>query len=262
MSVNKKEVAVVQPKPRALSVSDYAHDVKFKARIEETLGKRTPQFISSVITLANSNKALGSCEPVKLFNCCLMAAALNLPFNQNLGQAFIIAYKGEPQLQIGWKGFIQLAQRSGQFRTINCSDVREGEIVNNDRLTGEIEFRWYADEAERMKKPIVGYVAFFELLNGFRKMLYMTRAELDAHAKRYSQTYQKGYGVWKDNFDAMAQKTVIKLLLNKFAPLSVEMEKAIEYDQANDEGEYVDGTGRVEIVDAEMGESEEDQNGK
>ena len=251
-----KEVTI-QQRPAPLTVADYAHNAKFKAKIEETLGKRTPQFISSVISLANSDKTLSLCDPVKLFNCCMMAAALNLPFNQNLGQAFIIAYKGEPQLQIGWKGFVQLAQRSGQFRTINCSDVREGEILEQDRLTGEFKFGWKTD-AERLQLPMVGYVAYFELLNGFRKTFYMSKNELEQHAKRYSQTYRKGYGVWKDNFDAMAQKTVIKLLLNKFAPLSVEMERAIEIDQSDSDGDYVDAPGKVEIIDAEMGESEED----
>ena len=213
--------------------------------------------MSSVLSLANSNPELQKCDPIKLYNVCLMSAAIKLPFNQNLGQAYIVAYKGEPQLQIGWKGFVQLAQRSGQFKTINCTDVREGEIKKNDRLTGEIEFEWIENEAERQKAPIIGYVAFFELLNGFRKMLYMTKAELDAHAKRYSQTYKKGYGVWKDNFNAMAQKTVIKLILNKYAPLSVDMQKAIELDQAGDEGEYIDNQDKVQIVDAELGDSEE-----
>ena len=241
------------------SVAQLIHNETFLKKANDVLGSGTQQFMSSVLSLTNSNPELQKCDPIKLYNVCLMSAAIKLPFNQNLGQAYIIAYKGEPQLQIGWKGFVQLAQRSGQFKTINCTDVREGEIKKNDRLTGEIEFEWIEDEAARDKAPVIGYVAFFELLNGFRKMLYMTRAELDSHAKRYSQTYRKGYGVWKDNFDAMAQKTVIKLILNKYAPLSVDMQKAIELDQADDEGEYVDNKPSVEIVEAELGESEEDK---
>lgn len=241
------------------SVAQLIHNETFLKKANDVLGSGTQQFMSSVLSLANSNPDLQKCDPIKLYNVCLMSAAIKLPFNQNLGQAYIIAYKGEPQLQIGWKGFVQLAQRSGQFKTINCTDVREGEIKKNDRLTGEIEFEWINDETERQKAPIIGYVAFFELLNGFRKMLYMTKAELDAHAKRYSQTYKKGYGVWKDNFNAMAQKTVIKLILNKYAPLSVDMQKAIELDQAGDEGEYIDNQEKVQIIDAELGESEEDQ---
>lgn len=239
------------------SVAQLIHNEAFLKKANDVLGSGTQQFMSSVLSLANSNPELQKCDPIKLYNVCLMSAAIKLPFNQNLGQAYIVAYKGEPQLQIGWKGFVQLAQRSGQFKTINCTDVREGEIKKNDRLTGEIEFEWIENEAERQKAPIIGYVAFFELLNGFRKMLYMTKAELDAHAKRYSQTYKKGYGVWKDNFNAMAQKTVIKLILNKYAPLSVDMQKAIELDQAGDEGEYIDNQDKVQIVDAELGDSEE-----
>ena len=240
------------------SVAQLIHNETFLKKANDVLGSGTQQFMSSVLSLANSNSDLQKCDPIKLYNVCLMSAAIKLPFNQNLGQAYIIAYKGEPQLQIGWKGFVQLAQRSGQFKTINCTDVREGEIKKNDRLTGEIEFEWIEDEEEREKAPVIGYVAFFELLNGFRKMLYMTKTELDAHAKRYSQTYKKGYGVWKDNFNAMAQKTVIKLILNKYAPLSVDMQKAIELDQAGDEGEYLDNQNRVEIIDAELGDSEDD----
>ena len=250
----------VQVKTKITSVAQLIHNETFLKRANDVLGSGTQQFMSSVLSLANSNPELQKCDPVKLYNVCLMSAAIKLPFNQNLGQAYVIAYKGEPQLQIGWKGFVQLAQRSGQFKTINCTDVRDGEIKNNDRLTGEIEFEWIEDEAERSKASIIGYVAFFELLNGFRKMLYMTKVELDAHAKRYSQTYKKGYGVWKDNFDAMAQKTVIKLILNKYAPLSVDMQKAIELDQSDDEGNYVDNQPNIEITEAELGESEESAN--
>lgn len=248
----------IQLKSKLTSVAQLVHNEEFVKKANDVLGNGTQQFMSSVLSLANSDSDLQKCDPVELYNVCLMSAAIKLPFNQNLGQAYIIAYGGKPQLQIGWKGFVQLAQRSGQFKTINCTDVREGEIKKNDRLTGEIEFEWIEDEEEREKAPVIGYVAFFELLNGFRKMLYMTKTELDAHAKRYSQTYKKGYGVWKDNFNAMAQKTVIKLILNKYAPLSVDMQKAIELDQAGDEGEYLDNQNKVEIIDAELGDSEDD----
>lgn len=248
----------LQIKSKITSVSQLIHNEGFLKKANDVLGNGTQQFMSSVLSLANSSPELKKCDPIKLYNVCLMSAAIKLPFNQNLGQAYIIAYKGEPQLQVGWKGFVQLAQRSGQFKTINCSDVREGEIKRNDRLTGEIEFKWIEDETERTKAKIVGYVAFFELVTGFRKMLYMTKAELDAHAKRYSQTYKKGFGVWKDNFDAMAQKTVIKLILNKYAPLSVDMQKAIELDQTVD-GEYDDNPQRKpELTEAQEAEIAED----
>lgn len=250
----------VKPKSKITSVAQLVHNEEFVKKANNVLGSGTQQFMSSVLSLANSDANLQKCDPIKLYNVCLMSAAIKLPFNQNLGQAYIIAYGNEPQLQIGWKGFVQLAQRSGQFKTLNCTDVREGEIVKNDRLTGEIEFEWIDDQKKRLEAPVVGYVAFFELLNGFRKTYYMTIAELEAHAKKYSQTYKKGYGVWKDNFNAMAQKTVIKLLLNKYAPLSVDMQRAIELDQSDGEGGYADNQPpKVTVIDAELGDSEDDK---
>lgn len=248
-------------KQQKVTIQSLVHNEEFVSKAQDILQDGTPQFMASVLTLANSNKLLGECDPIKLYNCCLMAAALKLPFNQNLGQAYIVPFNGKPQLQIGWKGFIQLAQRSGQFKRINCSDVREGEIVKRDRLTGEIEFDWL-DDAEREKKQVIGYVAYFELLNGYQQTLYMSKAEVEAHAKKYSQTYKQGFGVWKDNFDAMARKTLIKRILNQFAPLSVDMAKAMEYDQADANGRYPDNADHVEIVDAEIGSSEEERKGE
>jgi len=248
-------------KQQKVTIQSLVHNEEFVSKAQDILQDGTPQFMASVLTLANSNKLLGECDPIKLYNCCLMAAALKLPFNQNLGQAYIVPFKGEPQLQIGWKGFIQLAQRSGQFKRINCSDVREGEITDRDRLTGEVYFDWL-DDAEREKKQVIGYVAYFELLNGYQQTLYMSKAEVEAHAKKYSQTYKQGFGVWKDNFDAMARKTLIKRILNQFAPLSVDMAKAMEYDQADANGRYPDNADHVEIVDAEIGPSEEERKGE
>lgn len=248
-------------KQQKVSIESLVHNEEFVKKAEDILKEGTSQFMTSVLTLKNSNKLLAECDPIKLYNCCLMAAALKLPFNQNLGQAYIIPFKGEPQLQIGYKGFIQLAQRSGQFRRINCSDVREGEIKTRNRLTGEIEFEWLDDD-KRESKEIVGYVAYFELLNGYQQTLYMTKKEVESHAKRYSQTYKSGFGVWIDNFDAMAKKTVLKRVLNQFAPLSVDMQKAMEYDQANADGRYPDNAERVEIIEAEIGSSEEERSEK
>lgn len=236
-----------------LTIPKLVNDEGFIEKAHKQLGEGAQQFLSSVLSLTNSNRGLQELDPIKLYNTCLMAAALKLPFNSNLGQAYIIAYKGEPQLQIGWKGFVQLAQRSGQFRTIGVNPVRENEISGIDPMTGELIF----DFKLHKEGPAVGYMAYFELLNGFKKNLYMTVDELKQHGKRYSQTYKANKGVWVDNFDAMAQKTVLKMLLNKFAPLSIDMAKAIEIDQQNDEGSYSDNRPRVQIVDAELGESEE-----
>jgi recombination protein RecT len=127
---------------------------------------------------------------------------------------------------MGYRGFIQLAQRSGQFKTISASPIFEGQLIEENPLTGfEFDFK-----VKRSGSPI-GYAAYFELLNGFQKTLYMTTEELNQHGKRFSQTFKKGSGLWKDDFDSMALKTVLKLLLSKFAPLSVEMQRAVITDQ-------------------------------
>ena len=240
-----------------ISVKDLAHSEAFKKQISDTLGKRTPQFISSVLTLVNSDKALAQCNPYEVYNCCLVAASLNLPVNKDLGQAWVIPYKDKPQLQIGWKGFVQLAQRTGQFHTINTTDVRKGEMAGVNRLTGEIQFDWEQSDEKRKTLEVVGYVAYFRLVNGFEKSLFMSVADLEAHAKKYSKSYGSSSSVWKTDFSAMAQKTVLKLLLNRYAPLDTAMEKAIVSDQADGEGDYVDNPKTIEIGEASLGSSEE-----
>lgn len=214
--------------------------------------KKVSQFTTSVIAISSSDELLASAEPRSVFNACLTAASLNLPINKNLGYAHIIGYKNnkkggivEAQFQIGAKGFKQLAQRTGQYKFINDSDVREGELKTRDRLSGEMVFEWIEDDITRNKKKIIGYVSYFELSNGFSSTLYMSKEEIDAHAKQYSQAFKSGYGPWKDNYDAMARKTVTKLNLSKNGPVSTELETAISADQAviKDEGkyDYIDG---------------------
>jgi recombination protein RecT len=137
------------------------------------------------------------------------------------------------QFQISAKGLKQLAMRSGQFLKMNDSEVREGEIESIDRMTGEIKFNWVQNDKERLSKPIMGYVSYFKLVNGFESTFYMTKDEVELHAKTFSQTYKKfGTGLWKDMFDKMASKTVIKLHLSKDAPLSTSVQKALVSDQA------------------------------
>ncbi|MBB1524493.1 recombinase RecT, partial [Candidatus Saccharibacteria bacterium] len=143
---------------------------------------------------------------------------------------------------------------SGQFKTINTTEVKEGEIKSRNRLTGEIDFDWLDDDTEREQLNTAGYVAYFELLNGYRQTLYMSSAEIKAHATRYSQSFKYGTGIWKDNFDAMAKKTVLKLILSKYAPLSIDMQKAIEVDQSDGNKNYPDIPKEgleVEVIEAE-----------
>lgn len=266
MSNNNSQVAKTNnnqiKQAKAPAIKDLVHNEAFIKKAQDMLGSKTQTFMTSVLSLVNSDKMFAECNSYELYNTCLMAASLSLPFDKNLGFAYIIPYKSKgvvhPQLQIGYKGFIQLAQRSGQFKRINATDVREGELVSTDRLTGENKWNWIENEAERMELPIIGYVGYIELNNGFAKEVYWPIEKIEAHAKRYSQSYAKyGSGVWKDEFDAMAKKTVIKLLLKTYAPLSVEMQQAIEADQADGDGNYVDRKQTIEVSGAEIGNSEE-----
>jgi len=237
-----------------------------KNKFQEMLGKRAPSFITSVLQIVASNHLLAKADPHSVYHSAAVAATLDLPLNNNLGFAYIVPYnqsvqengewvkKQVAQFQLGYKGFKQLALRSGQFKGMNATDVREGELKEHNRLTGYMKFEWVQDEEARLKLPIVGYVSHFELLNGFSQSLYMSMAKLNEHGKKYSQTFKNGKGLWKDDFDSMALKTVTKLNLSKNAPLSVDMQKAITFDQAvvndvdTEDVTYVDHSAAVEEV--------------
>lgn len=229
-------------KSQALTTKDLFSRDSVKAKFTELLGKKAQGFITSVLQIVSSNNYLSKADPLSVYNSAAMAATLDLPLNNNLGFAYIVPYKQKQpdgksykdvaQFQMGYKGYIQLAQRSGQYKAINATDVREGEIKNWNRMTGEITFEWIQDDEERLKKPVVGYAAYFQLHNGFEKTLFMTVKQLEAHGHRFSQTYKKGYGLWKDDFDSMALKTVLKMLLSKFGPLSIDLQRAVVVDQA------------------------------
>lgn len=224
----------------AMTAKDFFSKDTVKNKFQELLGKRAPQFITSVLQIVASNDLLSKADPPSIYQSAAVAATLDLPLNNSLGFAYIVpfnskqkdgSYKVQAQFQIGAKGFKQLALRTSQFLTINDTDVREGEIKSHNRLTGEIKFEWEQDEKVRLALPIVGYVSYFKLINGFEKMKYMTMEELKAHGVKFSQTFKKGYGLWKDDFDSMARKTVTKLNLSKDAPLSIELQNAITFDQ-------------------------------
>lgn len=197
-----------------------------KARFKEILGAKAPGFISSILSVANSNTLLQRAEPQSVMNAAVIAATLDLPINPNLGFAYIIPYGNSAQFQLGYKGIIQLAMRSGQYKTINVNEVYEGEIKKVNRFTGEYEF------GERTSDQIVGYMAYFKLTNGFEKYLYMTKEECEKHGKKYSQTYKRGTGLWSTEFDSMSRKTCLKMLLSKYGILSIDMQRAQLFDQA------------------------------
>ena len=216
--------------------------------IEDTLGSRKNQFTSDLLSLQESTPALKKMDQVAVIKCAITATALNLPLNKNLGYAYVIPYDTTPQFQIGYKGIIQLAIRSGQYQNINVCEVREGEMKRN-KFNGEVEYF-----EEQPNNEIVGFLATFKLLNGFSQSLYMTNEEIAKHRDKYSKSGKGGKGVWGDNYEHMAKKTVLKLLLNRYGVLSVEMQTAITKDQSDGQGNYVD---RNEIVKAEFEEREE-----
>lgn len=216
-------------------------NVKTQKYLEQVLGEKKADFVTNITSLVANEKNLQECDPVTLMYAGIQATTLGLPLNKNLGFAYVIPYKNtrlqktEAQFQVGYKGLIQLAIRSGQFNAMNVTEIREGEIKGYDLLTGEIVLE---SKPGRETLPIIGYASFFRLTNGFTKILYMTKEEMEQHGIRYSQTYGSKYdniksnSKWTTDFDAMAKKTVLKLLLSRYAPLSTEMQEGIKYDQA------------------------------
>lgn len=233
-------------------------------QFRNALNKNSTAFIASVIDLYNSDANLQQCEPKQVVMEALKAAVLKLPINKALGYAYIIPFNNSvkqpngswakvmtPTFQMGYKGYIQLAMRTGQYRTINADIVYEGELQKVSKLTGEINF-----DGEKASDKAVGYFCYFELLNGFSKTLYMTIEQIAIHAKRYSKGIKRETTVenlvalanvevnvdsktvgWMGNFHGMALKTVIRLLLSKYGYLSIEMQQAFASD---DDGSYTE----------------------
>lgn len=231
---------------------------KTQEYLTSVLGERKGSFINNLTALVANNATLQACEPYTIMFAAMKATALNMPLDNSLGFAYVIPYKDNKrkmtlaQFQIGYKGYKQLALRTNQFAVIpNATDVREGELISRNRLTGECVFRFIENDEERNKLPIIGYCSYFRLLNGASSTYYMTKDEMQAHAKRYSQSYRssneyvRNMSPWTQDFDSMALKTVLKLNLSKNAPLSIEILDAINADQAvmmksENDYEYVD----------------------
>ncbi|MGG3030449.1 recombinase RecT [Bacillus stercoris] len=216
-------------------------------RFEEVLGKRASQFTASILSLYSSENTLQKADPMSVISSAMVAATLDLPVDKNLGYAWIVPYKGRAQFQLGYKGYIQLALRTGQYKSINCIPVHKGELQKWNPLTEEIEI----DFEKRESESVIGYAAYFELLNGFRKTVYWTKAQVEKHKKKFSKS---DFG-WGKDWDAMALKTVLKSMLSKWGILSVEMQKAVIED--NEERERIDITDEMsepEIIDAEPSE--------
>jgi recombination protein RecT len=209
---------------------------QFKSVLAENAGA----FVASIIDLYNTDRTLQMCDAKNVVMEALKAASLKLPINKQLGFSWIVPYKNKqgqyvPTFQLGYKGYIQLCMRTGAYRYINADVVYEGELVKHDKLTGEIEI----DPEKRTGDKKVGYFAFIETLNGFRKTLYMSVEEVTKHAQQYSKSYGGKNSVWATDFDAMALKTCLRLLLSKYGVMSVEMQRAY-IDDSGDTTSFAD----------------------
>lgn len=251
----KKNNIVAQEE--AKTVKGMLETPAFKKRFEEMLGKKAAGFISSIIAVTNSSNYLMKADPATVIGAAAQAAMLDLPINQSLGFAYIVPYKGAAQFQLGYKGYIQLAQRTNKYIDMGSATVYEGELETKNRLLGQFEF------GERVSDKVIGYLAYFKLKNGFEKYLFMTIDEAQKHAQKYAQNYKGGTDKWGvADFNVMAEKTILKRLLSKFGPLSIEdvhMAQAVSNDGAvirmNENGE-LDATFDGETIDAEIGDNE------
>lgn len=242
-----------------------------KNRFNEMLGKKSAGFITSITSVVQNNDLLQKADVNSIILAAAQAASLDLPINPNLGFAAIIPFNDKKKnqcvatFQIMRDGWVDLCLRTGQFEYIVNEIVYEGEIVEKNRFTDTYVF----DETKRKSNKIIGYMASFMLVNKYRKTVYMTVDEVKAHGKQYSQTFRKGSGLWVDNFNAMALKTTLKMLLKKFAPKSIDsIVAAMEADQASFSGDinniqtnYVDSANVkvVDVTDFEEAEGVQDQ---
>jgi recombination protein RecT len=242
-----------------VTVKDFFAREDVSNKFKELLGKKSVGFITSVLQITNQNAMLAKATPISIFNASAMAATLDLPINQNLGFAYIVPYNEKykdaqgqwqsrcnAQFQIGWKGLVQLAQRSGQYTAINVVEVYENQFVSFNALTEELKANFEIDGDGK----VVGYVAYFRLLNGFEKTCYWSISKVEKHGKKYSKTFENSNSAWKTDFDSMAKKTVLKNTISKWGILSIEMQSAVVADQA-----VINDVETLDVTYADAGES-------
>lgn len=211
-------------------------------RFEKMLGKKSAGFLSSLLTLVNNNNLLQKANPTSVLAAAATAASLDLPVNPSLGLAWIVPYGNGAQFQLGYRGAIALAMRSGQMKSIVMTEVYEGECKCWNRFTETFEF------GDRVSDNIIGYYARFETINGFVKATFWTKEEVLKHAKRFSKSFNRG--PWQSDFDAMAKKTVLLSIIKTYAPMSIEMQSAFESDEKV--ATVNETTGQEEFIDAEV----------
>lgn len=224
--ITKQKEQAVQSAPKAgvaLLDAMFKQD-SVQARFQRMLGKKSAGFISSVITVVSQNKLLQNVDMRTVLSAASIAASLDLPILPSLGRAWIVPYKGSAQFQIGYLGYVELAQRSGLYKSINVNTVYEGEVVKWNKFTEEMTY------GEQEGDVAIGYCASFTLLNGFRKVVYWTKDAVIKHAQRFSKSYHSSSSPWQTDFDAMAMKTVLAYTLRHWGPMSIEMQKAMAED--------------------------------
>lgn len=199
-----------------------------KQKFSEVVNGNGQQFVASLLSVVTNNNLLAKATNESIMTAAMKAAVLNLPIEPSLGYAYIVPYKNQAQFQIGYKGLIQLAQRSGQVTRLNAGEVYESQYKGFNPLTEDLEVDMYAAPKENEK--VVGYFAFMRLANGFEKTVFWTKERVQAHGKKYSQSFSSKYSPWQSDFDAMARKTVLKHMLSTYAPLSTELQEAIVAD--------------------------------
>lgn len=226
----------------------------YKTMINRTLGdpKKAARFVTAISSAVATNPALQECDAATIVSAGLLGETLNLSPSPQLGQYYLVPFKDRKnnrttaQFQLGYRGMLQLAQRSGEYKRINAMAVKEGELIRYDAFMDEIELRYIDDEEQRQNLPTIGYFAMFEYHNGFRKVLYWSKAKMEQHALKYSQGYRakKGYTFWEKDFDAMGVKTMLRQLLSKWGVMSLDMQKAYDAD-----GGVISASGEIELVD-------------
>lgn len=215
------------------------HNSFFKSQaVQDRLSKivdgNPDQFATTMLSIISNNDMLSKADSNSILTAALKAVSLKLPIEPSLGFAYVVPYNNknkrivEAQFQLGYKGLIQLAQRSGQIVRLNAGPIYEGQLISYDEVSEDLDY--IKGYIKKENEKVAGYFGFFRLVNGFEKLVFWTTAQVEEHAKKYSQSYKKGYGNWIDNFDAMARKTVLKSILSTYAPLSTEMQQAFSED--------------------------------
>lgn len=258
MAVNNNLVKQgAKPKFTAIISSD-----GYKKMINNTLGNpaKAARFVTAITSAVSTNPALAECDAATIVSAGLLGEGLNLSPSPQLGQYYLVPFNDRKngrrvaQFQLGYKGYIQLAIRSGQYKKLNVLPIKEGELVSFNPLEEEIEVHLIEDETERENAQTIGYYAMFEYTNGFKKAMYWSRQKMESHAEKYSMGYKahKGYTFWEKDFDAMACKTMLRQIISKWGIMSIEMQRAVESDMG-----VISENGSVDYIDAPAAEHEE-----